>query len=611
MMRQMREATKPIMIFTAGAFIALMVFEWGMDITGRSSGGLGEIGTVNGDPVSYDAYMAAYRNLYDQAQRSQEEPITSQQNKEIEDAAFDEVVNQILVQQELERRGITVTVDEIQDAAQYSPPADLRPQFSDSLGNFNVAAYQSFLAQLPQEQLILLEAYYRDVIPRGKLLRQVSSGIYLPDGELWQLYKDQNEAVEIRFVPLNPATRIADVDVAVDRAEVEAYYRANQDEFEMPARATVTAVVLSKTPTSADTAAVLARAEELRQEILGGADFAEVAGRESSDEGTASVGGDLGVFTKGQMVGPFDSAAFAARIGSVTPPVRTGLGVHLIEVTQRWGADSVQARHILLPYERTDSSEIALLTLADSLEDMGTSMPLSQAAAAAGLTTATVDITATFPFLAGAGQIGEGADWAFEEAAPGDVSPVFENAQAFYALELVSAEPAGIIPLDDAAIAIESQLRFEKKLEQGKAEAAQVASRAKAGEDLANVAADLGLEIRSAGPFTRNEFVPGIGRQNAAVGTAFALQPGEVSDPVATPANVFVIQVLGRQPADSLAWLEQRDQQRQTALGILQQQRLQEWIEALRAAAKIVDRRAEVLQPVDDTATGTGLPPIF
>jgi len=272
MMRQMREATKPIMLFTAITFVALMVFQWGMDITGRTSGGYGEIGTVNGKPVTYDAYMAAYRNLYDQAQRAQEEPITSQQNQEIEDAAFEEVVNQILIQQELERRGITVTGDEIREAAQYSPPPDLRPQFTDSAGGFDVQGYQRFLAQLPQDQLLLLEAYYRDVIPRGKLMRQVSSGIYLSDSELWQQWRDRNESVEIRYVPINPATRYQDAEIPVERADVEAYYREHPEEFEMPARATVKAVVLDKTPTAADTAAALERARQLRDEIAGGAD---------------------------------------------------------------------------------------------------------------------------------------------------------------------------------------------------------------------------------------------------------------------------------------------------------------------------------------------------
>ena len=122
MMRQMREATKPIMLFTAIAFVSLMVFQWGMDITGQSGGGLGEIGSVNGDAVMYESYMAAYRQLYDQVQRSQEELISSQQNKEIEDAAFDEIVNQLLIRQELRRRGITVSDQEISDEAQFRPP---------------------------------------------------------------------------------------------------------------------------------------------------------------------------------------------------------------------------------------------------------------------------------------------------------------------------------------------------------------------------------------------------------------------------------------------------------------------------------------------------------
>jgi len=607
MMRQMREATKPIMLFTAAAFVALMVFQWGMDISGRSSGGAGEIGSVNGDAVSYDAYQAAYRNLYDQVQQSQQEPITTQQNKEIEDAAFDQVVNQLLIRQELDRRGISVTNQEIQQAAQYAPPAEIRPQFTDSTGRFDMTAYQSFLASLPQDQLLLLEAYYRDIIPRGKLLRQVSSGMYLSDADLWQRYRDAHETVQIRYVPLNPGTRYQDADFPVDSAEVKAYYDAHQDEFEVPARATVKAVVMSKTPTAADTAAALERALEVRQEIVDGADFAEVARRESADSVSARQGGDLGTFPKGRMTPPFDSAVFAARVGRVTEPVKTSFGYHILEVTRRWGQDSAQARHILVPVERTDSSEIALLTRADSLEDLTSGMGLEEAAQGVGLPLTTVDITSNFPFVAGAGQISEGADWAFEEASPGDVSPVYENDQAFYALELVSSEPAGVLPLDQARNAIESTLRFDKKLEKAKADGQQLVDRVRAGEALPNVAADMGLEVRDAGPFTRNDFVPGIGRQNAAVGAAFALQPGQVSDVVTTPSNAFVIQDMARTPADSTAWMDQEDQQRQTAIQVLQQQRMQEWMTALHNAAKIVDRREQVLRPADEV--DQGLPP--
>lgn len=600
MMRQMREATKPIMLLAAIAFVALMVFEWGMDASGRSGGSVGEIGSVNGDPVMYESYMAAYRQIYDQAQRGQEGLISSQQNADIEDAAFDEIVTQVLIMQELDRRGITVTDREISEAAQYNPPEYLRPQFANAEGRFDLAAYQSFLYSATPEQLLMLEAYYRDVIPRGKLLRQVSSGIYLSDAELWQEYRDRTEQVEIRYVPMSPDTRYEDARFTISDADIEAYYRANQEEFEVPARATVRVVVLDKTPTAADTAASEDLAAALRQEIIDGADFGEVAVRESADETTAAAGGDLGVFSRNSMTPPFDSAVFAAPIGEVVGPVRSSFGLHVLEVQERWAADSARARHILVPIVRTDDSEIELLTLADSLEDLGEQMALDQAAVEAGLTAPTIDIAQNFPFIAGAGQVSEGADWIFEEASPGDVSPVFETSSAFYAVELIESRPAGVLPLADATPSIRSTLLFDRKLEQARTDARELVASVRGGAAFVNAAAEMDLDVQDAGPFTRDDFVPGVGRQNAAIGAAFGLRPGAVSDAVATPANVYVIEVVGRVEADSTAWLAQLSEQRQVAIAQRQQQRLQEWISALRAAATIRDRRAIVLAPQDE-----------
>jgi parvulin-like peptidyl-prolyl isomerase len=609
MMRQMREATKPIMIASALAFVGLMVFQWGMDVTGRSSGGLGEIGRVNGDAVLYDSYMAAYRQIYERVQSQQEDLIGSQQNKEIEDQAFEEVVTQLLITQELERRGITVTDQEISEAAQYSPPDYLAPQFADSTGGLDLQAYQSFLATLPPEQLVLLEAYYREVIPRTKLLRQLSSGIYVPESELWREFRDQNELAEIRYVPLNPTTRYEDSAFPVEERDVEAYYRDHQDEFTMPARATVEYVVIEKTPTPADTVASRERAVALRQRLRDGADFAELARTESADQATAAVGGAMGVVPRGREIGAVDSALFAGATGVLAQPVQSPFGFHILEVMDRWGADSVRARHILIPVARTDSSEVELLSLADSLEDLGESMALRAAAGAFGLTTQTTEITQDFPFVAGAGQISEGSDWVFEEASPGDVSPVFETTTAFYALELVSSEPAGVLPLEQARAAIESTLRFDLKMERAATEAQQIVDRVRGGTALANAAAEMSLEVRLAGPFSRNDFVPGIGRQNAVVGAAFGLPIGRVSDVVSTSTNRYVLEVLTRTQADSTAWVAQLPQQRAQAISQIQQQRLGEWLAALRANARVVDRRAEVLVPLDEQAPL--VPPIF
>jgi len=602
MMRQMREATKPIMIASAVAFVALMVFQWGMDITGRTSGGMGEIGRVNGDAVLYDAYMATYRQLYEQAQSQQEEMIGSQQNKEIEDQAFENVVTQLLINQELGRRGITVTDQEISEAAQFSPPDYLAPQFADENGGLDLSAYQSFLATLPPEQLIILEAYYRDVIPRTKLLRQISTGIYVPDARLWREYRDLHELAEIRYVPLNPGTRYPDADFPVDADEVEAYSRAHEDEFAVPARANVRYVVIDTTPTAADTAASRARADSIHQRIRDGEDFAELARTESGDQATAPSGGEMGVIRKGQMIASFDSATFSGPTGVLPRPVQSGFGFHIIDVMERWGADSARVRQILVPVARTDASEVSLFQRADSLEDLAEGMPLEQAARGLGLTTQSGEITQDFPFLAGVGQITEGADWVFEEASVGDVSPVFETTTAFYALEVLSSAEAGVLDIEQARAAIEETIRFEQKMERARTEAQQVVDRARAGTPLANVAAEMGLEARPAGPFSRNDFVPGIGRQNAVIGAAFGLSVGRVSDVIATANNQYVIEVLSRTEADSTAWLAQLPQQRAEAVTLIQRARLSEWLAALRATARVVDRRAEVLVPLDEDA---------
>jgi|SRR5579872_2853088 len=78
--------------------------------------------------------------------------------------------------------------------------------------------------------------------------------------------------------------------------------------------------------------AALAKAKDLREKIVGGADFAKLAETESDDTGTAPHGGDLGSFGKGRMVPAFEQAAFAAEPGKVTEPVKSPFGYHIILV---------------------------------------------------------------------------------------------------------------------------------------------------------------------------------------------------------------------------------------------------------------------------------------
>ena len=97
MMRQMRDHMKVIMIVTSIAFVGLMVFGWGMDITGRNKNGMpGVLGKVNGQPITLDEFNNVYRGLADQAQKDRTEPLTSADNQQLENEAWSQLVMQKL-----------------------------------------------------------------------------------------------------------------------------------------------------------------------------------------------------------------------------------------------------------------------------------------------------------------------------------------------------------------------------------------------------------------------------------------------------------------------------------------------------------------------------------
>jgi parvulin-like peptidyl-prolyl isomerase len=82
-------------------------------------------------------------------------------------------------------------------------------------------------------------------------------------------------------------------------------------------------------------AEALAKAQEIRQKLVQGADFAELARTESNDVGSSSKGGDLGFLKHGQTVPSFEDAAFALPDGELSQPVKTPYGYHLIRVEER------------------------------------------------------------------------------------------------------------------------------------------------------------------------------------------------------------------------------------------------------------------------------------
>lgn len=109
-------------------------------------------------------------------------------------------------------------------------------------------------------------------------------------------------------------------DVTVTAEEVRAYYEENQERF-TTAESREVAHILVETE---------AEAQRIYEQLEDGADFAELAREESTDEGTAENGGQL-TANRGELVAPFEDAAFALETGAVSEPVETQFGWHVIQ----------------------------------------------------------------------------------------------------------------------------------------------------------------------------------------------------------------------------------------------------------------------------------------
>ena len=94
--------------------------------------------------------------------------------------------------------------------------------------------------------------------------------------------------------------------------------------------------------------------------------------------------------------------------------------------------------------------------------------------------------------------------------------------------------------------------------------------------------------------FSRSSIVPGLGQFTQAVGAAFALPTGAISDPIKTDEGVYVIRVDKRVNSDSTTWAAQKEAQKTLRLNQLRQQKIQMFLQDIRKAAKVDDRRKEI-----------------
>lgn len=602
MLRVMRSNAKYVFVILVGSFVLWLALGQVLEILGPSAN---VVLRVNGKEYQIAEYQQRLQNAYElYRQQYGTAPMAREDERQIQDQVIDQMIQEALLAQEYRRLGIQVREDEIIEAARTSPPPEVLrdPQFQTD-GQFDIAKWQRFLQTGANTPILLqIEALYRERIPQIKLVQYLTTDVYVSDAKLWRIYKDQHDSASVAVLPVWPYA-LTD-SVPVSEAELERYLDAHADDFTRPAMAFVRFVAQPRLPDAADSAAAQARVERIRAELLRGARFEDVARRESADTVSGRQGGELGWVQRDEA--SFDRQFLAGmralRPGQLSRPVLTQFGYHLIRVDAARG-DSVQVRHILVPLELQGPHLDYVEARADSLERLAADQTdgtlLDSAARRFDLPLAPpanappYRIVEGERFQLGRYVIPDVSVWAFE-ARVGETSPVIEAQPAFYVFRLDSLVPAGVPPLAEVRERVLAAARLEKQKAIGRRRADSLAAALRGTPDLLAAGTAHGLSVQRFGPFTRVAPPAYLAQEPALVGAAFGLRVGERSGVIAGEGGAFIAQSLGRKLADSSAWLAQRDAQRTQLAAAVRQARMQQWLDGLRAQAKIVDRRKEI-----------------
>ncbi|HEX9459173.1 MAG TPA: peptidylprolyl isomerase [Thermoanaerobaculia bacterium] len=189
-----------------------------------------------------------------------------------------------------------------------------RKQFADDYLRMRLLANEGTKAGLQNDPDVVTQLnLMRENLVASAELKKIDSGISISDADVQKAYKDgakDYEQVKARHILIapkgSPAAQAGKKELTDDEAK--------------------------------------AKAEDLRKQIVAGASFDELAKKESDDVGSGARGGDLGSFSHGQMVPEFEEAAFKAKVGDVTPVVKTQFGYHIIKVEAHDSAPLEQVR---------------------------------------------------------------------------------------------------------------------------------------------------------------------------------------------------------------------------------------------------------------------------
>jgi parvulin-like peptidyl-prolyl isomerase len=277
------------------------------------------VAIVNNDPIMYSEFQKTADHILEQYKQSAPPAEqTPEKIKEFKQKLLDQMIDDRLLKQEAATRKIKINRREVDEGIK-----QVKKRFTTD------AEFQS---ELQKENLTLpqFEKRIEEQLSIMKLIEQEVKAKTTPptDQEVRSFYDQVQAKMNGKDLGLSKK----DEDEIANLAK----YLARSTAEQVHARHILVSV--DKNASMADKTAALQKIKKIQQELKAGADFEELAKKYSDDPGSKNRGGDLGFFSRGDMVPEFDKVAFSLDVGQVSEPVLTDFGYHIIKVEEKRAA---------------------------------------------------------------------------------------------------------------------------------------------------------------------------------------------------------------------------------------------------------------------------------
>jgi peptidyl-prolyl cis-trans isomerase D len=510
--------TRGVLILLAITFI----FGFGFSLTNFGTGGSVPQGTaaeVNGEKIPLPEFYKA-RDIFYRQIRQQQGEIPERTLNFIGITALNQLIDLKLIVQKAKQLGFRITDEELSETIRSNPAFQVDGQF------IGAEAYKSYVEQALNETVGEFESKYREELLAQKLVSFINTTAKITDEELLNLYKMQNEKVNVYFVSFSAGNFMGSFSPSEE--EIKNYYEEHKSKFKTQEHRSIRYITLSP--------------EDLKKRV-----------NLSEEEIKAYYEAYPNEFkSEKNEVRPFSE-------------VRNEIEMKIHKQRE----ESVRTELLKKLEEQIEKESLSKIAEENGLEKVKESKPFSA-------NTNSADIPPQITQRAFS--IGEGE------------KTLFQAGDSIWVIELTKIIPSHLEELEEAKEEVVQELKSVKAKEAAQSKAEEVLNKAKtSGEGLEKIAKPLGLKLEETGYFARTENIPEISSDDIKI-DAFSLgDKNPVASRVYSAHDKFyVISIKEKQGVNLKEFEEKKNELKESELSKRRRELYLDWIQRLRQEAKIV-----------------------